>query len=102
MSTVVVRFEPCKSNHDRGMVYYRIYKGHNRRMEFSSRLAIPTSAWDSVTKTVIGDAERFRCIRAQIEADLNLLNQIIAEDTAGVMTMGNIINAFKQRRTILK
>ena len=38
MPTVVVRFEPNKKNPERGTIYYRIYKGHNRRMEFSSRL----------------------------------------------------------------
>ena len=37
MPTVVVRFEPNKKNPERGTIYYRIYKGHNRRMEFSSR-----------------------------------------------------------------
>ncbi len=102
MPTVVVRFEHSASNRDRGMIYYRIYKGHNRRMEFSSHLAIPVSAWDSVAKTVKEDSEMFHHFRAQIEADINLLNQIIAEDTTGVMTMGDIINAFKQRRTILE
>lgn len=34
MPTVVARFEPCKKAPERGTVYYRIYKGHNRRMEF--------------------------------------------------------------------
>lgn len=34
MPTVVVRFEPNKKNPERGTIYYRIYKGHNRRMEF--------------------------------------------------------------------
>ena len=36
MPTVVVRFETCKKAIGYGTVYYRIYKGHNRRMEFSS------------------------------------------------------------------
>ncbi|WP_257228460.1 hypothetical protein [Phocaeicola vulgatus] len=34
MPTVVVRFETCKKAIGYGTVYYRIYKGHNRRMEF--------------------------------------------------------------------
>ena len=43
MPTVVVRFEPNKKNPERGTIYYRIYKGHNRRMEFSSRLHLSAS-----------------------------------------------------------
>ena len=68
MPTVVVRFEPNKKNPERGTIYYRIYKGHNRRMEFSSR--------------------RFR---VQIEEDLRLLNRIITEDITGRLTMGDMI-----------
>ncbi len=45
MPTVVVRFEPNKKNPERGTIYYRIYKGHNRRMEFSSRLHLSASSW---------------------------------------------------------
>lgn len=57
MSTVVARFEPCRKDTGRGTVYYRIYKGHNRRMEFSSRLRLPVSFWDETMKTVKGDRE---------------------------------------------
>lgn len=46
MPTVVVRFEPNKKNPERGTIYYRIYKGHNQRMEFSSRLHLSASSWD--------------------------------------------------------
>lgn len=52
MPTVVVRFETCKKVIGYGTVYYRIYKGHNRRMEFSSHLHLPTSSWDETTKTI--------------------------------------------------
>lgn len=44
MPTAFARFEPCKKSPERGTVYYRIYKGHNRRMEFSSRLRLPASS----------------------------------------------------------
>lgn len=47
MPTVVVRFETCKKAIGYGTVYYRIYKGHNRRMEFSSHLHLPTSCKQS-------------------------------------------------------
>lgn len=51
MPTVVVRFEPNKKNPERGTIYYRIYKGHNRRMEFSSRLHLSASSWDETART---------------------------------------------------
>lgn len=98
MSTVVVRFEPCRRTPNHGVIYYRVYKGHNRRMEVSSRLNILASSWDDVAKTVTGDSAKAHRVRAQIEADLELIRQIIAEDTDGIMSMGDIINAFKQRR----
>lgn len=101
MSTVVVRFEPCKKDTVRGTVYYRIYKGHNRRMEFSSRLRLLASSWDETTKTVKGDNPKDYRLRAQIEADLKLLNQIITEDVTGLLTMGDMINIFKRRRIII-
>lgn len=101
MPTVVARFEPYKKDAGRGTVYYRIYKGHNRRMEFSSRLRILVSSWDEVTKTVRADNPGDCCVRAQIEADLNLLNRIITEDASGFLTRCDIINNFKRRRTIV-
>ena len=52
MPTVVVRFEPNKKNPERGTIYYRIYKGHNRRMEFSSRLHLSASSWDETARTI--------------------------------------------------
>lgn len=101
MSTVIARFEPCKKDAGRGAVYYRIYKGHNRRMEFSSRLRLSASSWDEVAKTVKGeDAEACR-LRAQIQADLELLRQIIAEDDPGLLSMGDMIKIFKHRRTMV-
>mgnify|MGYP001040684379 FL=1 len=101
MSTVVARFEPCKKDTGHGTVYYRIYKGHNRRMEFSSRLRLPVSSWDETMKTVKGNNTEACRLRAQIEADLELLNQIITEDTESRLTMGDMINIFKRRRTII-
>lgn len=101
MSTVVARFEPNKKDTNRGTIYYRIYKGHNRRMEFSSRLRLPASAWDETANTVRGDNSEACRLRAQIEADLRLLNQIIAEDVAGFLSMGDMIANFKQRRMII-
>ena len=98
MPTVVVRFEPNKKNPERGTIYYRIYKGHNRRMEFSSRLHLSASSWDETART-IRDDYRFR---VQIEADLRLLNRIITEDITGRLTMGDMIALFKQQRTIIK
>ncbi|WP_369451303.1 hypothetical protein [Bacteroides stercorirosoris] len=58
MPTIVVRFELCRKETGRGTIYYRIYKGHNRRMEFSSRLRLSASSWDEVTKTVKGNDPR--------------------------------------------
>ncbi len=58
MPTVVVRFETCKKAIGYGTVYYRIYKGHNLRMEFSSHLHLPTSSWDETTKTILGRASK--------------------------------------------
>jgi hypothetical protein len=55
MPTVVVRFEPNKKNPERGTIYYRIYKGHNRRMEFSSRLHLSASSWDETARTIRDD-----------------------------------------------
>ncbi len=101
MSTVVVRFEPCKNTPSRGAIYYRIYKGHNRRMEFSSHINILTSSWDNEAKTVKGESINAYRFRAQIEEDLKLLRRIIEEDTAGVMSMGDIKNAFKRRRRMM-
>lgn len=50
MPTAFARFEPCKKSPERGTVYYRIYKGHNRRMEFSSRLRLPVSSQEEAGK----------------------------------------------------
>ena len=80
MPTVVVRFEPNKKNPERGTIYYRIYKGHNRRMEFSSRLHLSASSWDETTKTIRGEHPKACLFRAQMEADLRLLNRIITEN----------------------
>ncbi len=98
MATVVARFETNKKDSSRGTVYYRIYKGHNRRMEFSSRILLPVSSWDETAKTVKGEGPEACRLRAQIEADLALLNQIIAEDEAGTLTMGDMIRIFKKQR----
>lgn len=102
MPTVVARFEPSKKGTNRGTVYYRIYKGHNRRMEFSSRIRLPASSWDEATRTVRGDNPESYRFRVQIEADLKLLNQIITEDVADLLTMGDMINIFKHRRMIIR
>lgn len=101
MSTVVARFEPCKKDISRGAVYYRIYKGHNRRMEFSSCIRLLASSWDEVTRTVKGNDPEACRLRTQIETDLKLLNQIIMGDVAGLQTMGDMISIFKHRRTIV-
>lgn len=101
MATVIARFEPNKKDPGRGTVYYRIYKGHNRRMEFSSRIRLSASSWDEITKTVRGDDSEACRLRAQMEADLGLLNQIITEDVVGCLTMGDMIDIFKHRRTII-
>ena len=73
MPTVVVRFETCKKAIGYGTVYYRIYKGHNRRMEFSSHLHLPTSSWDETTKTIRGEHPKACLFRAQMafEPDYN-------------------------------
>ena len=52
-------------------------------------------------KTVKGNNAEASRLRAQIEADLELLNQIIMEDTENRLTMGDMINIFKRRRTII-
>lgn len=70
-------------------------------MEFSSRLRLPVSSWDETMKTVKGNNAEASRLRAQIEADLELLNQIIMEDTENRLTMGDMINIFKRRRTII-
>ncbi len=110
MPTVVVRFEPNKKNPERGTIYYRIYKGHNRRMEFSSRLHLSasswdetaSSSWDETARTIRDDYPESCRFRVQIEADLRLLNRIITEDITGRLTMGDMIALFKQQRTIIK
>lgn len=101
MSTVVARFEPSRNNPDLGTVYYRIYKGHNRRLEFSSRLRLACSSWDRTARTVVGDSPEICRIRTQVEADINLMNRIIGEDTDGTQTMGELAAAFKKRRKLL-
>lgn len=98
MSTVVPRFEQNKKKTNIGTIYYRIYKGHNQRMEFSSRIRLSTSSWDETTKTIKGNDYETCHARAQIEADLMLLKQIIVEDIAGSLSMGDMITIFKQRR----
>ncbi len=98
MPTVVARLEKSTKDPTRGIVYYRIYKGHNRRMEFSSRIHIPLASWDEEAKTVRGTDPVSRQHRAQIAADLQLLRQIIAEDEDNTHTMGDIITLFKARR----
>lgn len=102
MPTVVARFESCKKAFERDTVYYRIYKGPNQRMEFSSRLRLPASSWDETARTVRGDHPESCRFRVQIEADLRLLNRIITEDITGQLTMGDMIALFKQQRTIIK
>lgn len=91
MPTVVVRFETCKKATGYGTVYYRIYKGHNRRMEFSFHLHLPTSSWDETTRTIREEHPKACLFCAQIEADLRLLNRIITEDITGRLTMGDMI-----------
>ena len=93
MPTAFARFEPCKKSPERCTVYYRIYKGHNRRMEFSSRLRLPASSWDETARTVRGDHPESCRFHVQIEADLRLLNQ----DITGQLTMGDMIVLFKQQ-----
>ena len=102
MPTVVVRFEPNKKNPERGTVYYRIYKGHNRRMEFSSRLHLLASSWDETARTVREEHPEADRFRAQLEADLRLLNQIIAENATDRLTMGDMVALFKRWRIIIK
>ena len=102
MPTVVVRFEPNKKNPERGTVYYRIYKGHNRRMEFSSRLHLLASSWDETARTVREEHPEADRFRAQMEADLRLLNQIIAENATDRLTMGDMVALFKRWRIIIK
>ncbi len=101
MSTVVARLEPSRKNPDIGTVYYRIYKGHNRRMEFSSRLRVPYSLWDKTAQIVVGDDPDMCRVRVQMEADLKLMNSIIGEDTDGTQSMGDLAAAFRQRRKLL-
>ncbi len=98
MATVTARLERSSARKGYGTVYYRIYKGHNRRMEFSSRIHIPVTSWDETAKTVKGDDVQAACHRVRIKADLELLQQIIDRDEAGEMTMGDIINVFKESK----
>lgn len=98
MPTVVARFEPSKRHPDRGVVYYRIYKGHNRRMEFSSRLSLPTASWDREARTAVGDSPEVCAARPRIEEDLGMLRGIIAEDTWDAMSMGDVVAEFKRRK----
>lgn len=102
MSTVVARIELSQSSPDKCTIYYRIYKGHNRRLEFSSRLRIPVSLWDKTEKTVIGDTPEVKRIRIQMERDLALLNKIIEGDADNTMPMKDIEAVFKKRRKVLK
>ena len=100
MPTVVGRLEPSKKDAGRGTVYYRIYKGHNRRMEFSSRLHISVISWDETKRTVKGDNPEACRFRTQIRTALELLRKIITEDDAGLLPMGDIIHIFKRQRTV--
>ena len=100
MPTVTARFEKCRKVPSRGVVYYRIYKGHNTRMEFTSNLKIMVTMWDEEKKTVTGDTSRAKRMRAQIEADLALLNSIIEEDAQRLLTMKDIKEAFKKKRIV--
>lgn len=100
MPTVTVRFEKCRKVPSRGVVYYRIYKGHNTRMEFTSNLKVMTTMWDEEKKTVKGDTSRAKRIRDQIEADLTLLNSIIEEDAQRCLSMKDIKEAFRKKRIL--
>lgn len=84
MSTVVARFEPCKKASERDTVYYRIYKGNNRHIEFSSCLCLPASFWDETTRTVQREHPESCRFRVQIETNLRFLNRIITEDVIPV------------------
>ena len=56
--------------------------------------------WDEEKKTVKGDTTRAKRMRAQIEADLALLNSIIEEDAQHLLTMKDIKEAFKKKRIV--
>lgn len=101
MPTVTVRFEKCRKVPSRGAVYYRIYKGHNTRMEFTSHLRMSVSMWDNERKTVKGHSPKAIRMRKQIAADMALLSTIIEEDAQRHLSMMDIKTAFRQRRTIL-
>ncbi len=101
MPTVTVRFERCRKVPTRGAVYYRIYKGHNTRMEFTSHLKMMASMWDDEKRAVKGNTPKARRMRAQIEADLALINTIIEEDTQRRLSMRDIKTAFRRRRKMI-
>ncbi len=93
VATVKARFESSKNVPGRGTIYYRIYKGHNRRMEFSSRIHVTASVWEELNNDENVDNDEIHEIKVRMNKDLTLLNSII--NKGDYETMGDIIRTFK-------
>lgn len=80
MPSVKVRFEKSKLHNDRGSVYYRIYYGHNRRMEFAARIILPVEVWDVKQQCIRENVPGGHEALARISHDVELLNRMIQSD----------------------
>lgn len=108
MATVKVRIEPSSIRPERGSIYYRLYQGHNRRMEFSSGIIVPLSLWNPELCLLNECHEKAPKVNKLIKSDVERINGIIAKfDLAGrKYTMADIAKIFnrvkrKRAKTVL-
>lgn len=98
MPSVKVRFEKSKLLDDRGSVFYRIYYGHNRRLEFSARILLPLNAWDAQNQCVFEHMPGGCKASERIQHDVELLNRMIAEEeqNSTVYSLRSVVKRFKE------
>lgn len=100
MATVVYRFERSRIKPSLGYIYYRIYKGHTSKVEFSSKIRLSVDEWDVRKKDFREDNERIAAIRHQIDFDIEILYKIIAafDKKRKFYTAGDVMKEFKEIR----
>lgn len=104
MPTVVPRFEPSRTNGLRGSVYYRIYYGHNRRMEFSSGISIASHRWDKAKGMINGEDDESAALRKKIAADITAIKKILEtrqaqKDVFGTdYAISDVVAEFKEQK----
>lgn len=104
MPTVVPRFEPSRTNGLRGSVYYRIYYGHNCRIEFSSGIAISSHRWDKAKGMINGEDDESVALRGKIAADIAAIEKILEtrqaqKDMFGTnYVMSDVVAEFKEQK----